>query len=323
LAQPVVRGRRLRTIVSGQQAHGRPSWAQAVEAFLAEGRRSNLSVSTLENYRSYLLGPRTRQFLIDHEVTEPGQLTPSALKDFERELFEAGVSAGTVATFHRVFKNFAGFCIREGYAADTGVRDVKAPKLSQVEPETFSPAEEKRLLAAAKTPRDQMLVEFMLRTGLRLSEVCGVTVDDIVESPQGFYVRVRQGKGRKDRIVPLDTADYRLSAKLQRFIGKVRPRDTAEPALFLASRRDRSGRGDFTPLSPRGLQILLRRLGEETGIRVHPHKFRHTFATRALTAGVDVMALQKALGHTTLAMVSRYVHYQKDDLLAAWRSRRD
>jgi len=56
---------------------------------------------------------------------------------------------------------------------------------------------------------------------------------------------------------------------------------------------------------------------------MNPHKFRHTFATRALSAGVDVMALQKALGHTTLAMVSRYVHYQKDDLLEAWRQRRD
>ncbi|HCG00114.1 MAG TPA: hypothetical protein DEV93_06170 [Chloroflexi bacterium] len=51
--------------------------------------------------------------------------------------------------------------------------------------------------------------------------------------------------------------------------------------------------------------------------------FATPFATRALSAGVDVMALQKALGHTTLAMVSRYVHYQRDDLLEAWRQRRD
>jgi integrase len=49
----------------------------------------------------------------------------------------------------------------------------------------------------------------------------------------------------------------------------------------------------------------------------------HTFATRALSAGVDVMALQRALGHTTLAMVSRHAHYQRDDLLEAWRRRRD
>ena len=68
---------------------------------------------------------------------------------------------------------------------------------------------------------------------------------------------------------------------------------------------------------------MLSRLGEQTGIHVHPHKFRHTFATRALSAGVGVMALQRALGHTTLAMVSRYVHYQRDDLLEASRRRRD
>ncbi len=301
----------------------RVTWDDAVGAFLAEGRRRNLSPSTLENYRAYLAGPRTQQFLADHRIIEPGKFTASALKEFERQLVEVGVSPGTLATFHRVLKNFAGFCIRDGYSSEGGVLEVKGPKLAQREPEVFSPQEEKRLLTAAKTPRDQMLIEFMLRTGLRLSEVCSVTVNDIIDSPQGSYVRVRQGKGRKDRIVPLDTSEYRLGAKVQRYIARSRPQGTQQTALFLSSRRDGSARGDYAPLSPRGLQVLIRRLGEETGIRAHPHKFRHTFATRALSAGVDVMALQRALGHTTLAMVSRYVHYQKDDLLAAWRARRD
>jgi integrase/recombinase XerD len=71
------------------------------------------------------------------------------------------------------------------------------------------------------------------------------------------------------------------------------------------------------------VQLVMRRISMETGIRVHPHKFRHTFATRALSAGVDVMALQRVLGHTTLAMVSRYVHYQKADLIEAWKRRTD
>jgi len=323
VSQPPVRVRRRPATVPAWLNESRLTWEEAVAAFLAEGRRSNLSPSTLENYRAYLAGPRTRQFLSDHHITEPGQLTPQAMKEFEGELLEAGVSPGTVATFHRIFKNFTGFCIREGYARDIGVLEVKGPKLSLREPETFTPDEEKRLLAAAKTPRDKMLMEFMLRTGLRLSEVCSVSVNDIVDSPHGVYVRVRQGKGRKDRIVPLDTPEYRLSAKLRRYVVRSRPRDTQQTALFLTSRRDRSRRGDYAPLSPRGLQVLMRRLGDETGIRVHPHKFRHTFATRALSAGVDVMALQRALGHTTLAMVSRYVHYQKDDLLRAWLARRD
>jgi site-specific recombinase XerD len=76
-------------------------------------------------------------------------------------------------------------------------------------------------------------------------------------------------------------------------------------------------------LAPRSVHIVFRCLSQETGIHVHPHKFRHTFATRALAAGVDVMALQRVLGHTTLSMVSRYVHYQSDDLVRAWMNRRD
>jgi integrase len=69
--------------------------------------------------------------------------------------------------------------------------------------------------------------------------------------------------------------------------------------------------------------MLFKRISRESGVHVNPHQLRHTFAIRALSAGVDVMALQKALGHTTLAMVSRHVHYQRDDLLAAWQAGRD
>jgi len=169
-------------------------------------------------------------------------------------------------------------------------------------------------------PRDEVLLRFLLRTGLRLSEASAVNLDDIVDSPEGSYVRVRQGKGRKDRIVPLDSPSDNLSARLRRYVAQFRPRDTYEQALFLSSRKHR---GRYRRLTPSGIQVLCQRLSEDTGIHVNPHKFRHTFATRSLSAGVDVMALQKALGHTTLAMVSRYVHYQKEDLLQAWKARRD
>lgn len=106
-----------------------------------------------------------------------------------------------------------------------------------------------------------------------------------------------------------------------RYSLKSRRKDSEERTLFLSTRGGQGGTGG--PLTTRGIQIVLYRLGQKTGIHVHPHKFRHTFATRALSAGVDVMALQRALGHSTLAMVSRYVHYQRDDLLEAWRRRRD
>jgi integrase/recombinase XerC len=220
-----------------------------------------------------------------------------------------------------VLKTFAAFCLREGYGGSEAVLQVEGPRQEQKEPQAFTPAEEKRLLEAAESERDRLLLEFMLRTGLPLQEVARVTIDDIVQSPDGAYVRVRQGKGKKDRIVSLDTAKTKLSAKLLRYATRSRGRASEERALFLSTRGGQGGTGG--PLTPRGVQIVLTRLGQKTGIHVHPHKFRHTFATQALSAGVDVMALQRALGHTTLAMVSRYVHYQRDDLLEAWNRRRD
>ena len=306
---------------SRDAANGEVTWEEAVERFLAEGRRMNLSTATLENYRSYLTGLRMRTFLTDQGIAGPKELTADRLRQLETELFEIELKPGTVATYHRVLKNFAGFCIERGYGAGSEVLKVRGPKQPQVEPDTFSPAEERKMLAALKArPRDRMMFQFMLATGVRLSEACAVTVDDIVESPDGAYVRVRQGKGRKDRIVPLDTPGNQLSAELGRYIDRVRPTKTNARFLFLTTRRE--GR-DYAPLTPHGVQVMCRRLGHELGIHIHPHKFRHTFATRALSAGVNVMALQRALGHTTLAMVSRYVHYQKDDLLRAWKERRD
>src|SRR5207245_6799413 len=112
----------------------------------------------------------------------------------------------------------------------------------------------------------------------------------------------------------------RMSKRLRDYIRQERGAAAASSALFV-TRRSRDG--VYEPLSGRAVQLMMRRISKDTGIRVHPHKFRHTFATRALSAGVDVMALQRVLGHTTLAMVSRYVHYQKSDLIEAWRRRTD
>jgi site-specific recombinase XerD len=301
----------------------RDSWEAAVAGFLADCRRRNLSTATLENYQWWLNGPRLTSYRQDNGVRIPADMTAVHVKAFEGALVESGLRPSSVDSFHRHIKNFLGFCLREGMDADESVLRIAGPRLGQEEPETFTVEEEQALVASLKDrPRDRMLVELMLRTGLRLSEVASLEVDDIIlDDPRGAFVRVRQGKGRKDRAVPLDTPKDRLSSRLQRYIQRTRPPGRSR-ALFL-SERARTDGGEPGPLTAAAIQVLFKRLSRDTGIHVNPHKFRHTFATRALSAGVDVMALQKALGHTTLAMVSRYVHYQKDDLLGAWRLRRD
>ncbi|HYA45459.1 MAG TPA: tyrosine-type recombinase/integrase [Acidimicrobiales bacterium] len=298
------------------------TWNAAVDAFLRDVRARNCSRATLENYRTYLLGNRAQQFVADYGVRTVADVTPQALREFQAELLDAGLSPQTAATFHRIVRNFLGFCRREGWGIVPEALEVPGPRLPLHEPETFSQAEELRLLEACRTDRDRFLVEFMLRTGLRLSEVANVTLDDIVTGADGAYVRVRQGKGAKDRIVPLDTAHSRLSQRLTAYVRSGRPQDAKDRHLFLGNRRD-PVTGDWPPLARDGVKVALRRLGDDTGIHVHPHKFRHTFATRALAAGVDSLVLQRALGHSTLAMVNRYVHFQARDLLNAWRARTD
>jgi site-specific recombinase XerD len=75
-------------------------------------------------------------------------------------------------------------------------------------------------------------------------------------------------------------------------------------------------------LDREAVKSILVRVGEGAGVHCHAHKFRHTFASQAITNGVDPITLQGVLGHTTLEMVSRYVHYSAADLLEAWGTRR-
>ncbi|MEO8897478.1 MAG: tyrosine-type recombinase/integrase [Candidatus Dormibacter sp.] len=286
-------------------------WERAASTFLRDCRRRGHTPSTQSIYQAVLLGPRTQEYRRDQQVEKVSDLTADRLRQFEVELQEAELAPSTVHQYHRVLKTFLGFCAREGMGVDERVRDVAAPRLAEREPGAYTPQEETRLLAAARDPRDRMIVELLLTTGLRLSELIALDVEDIVDlGRQGAYLRVRQGKGRKDRNIPFDDGVYR---QLQTYLRRHRP---AGPGAIFTARR---AAGALRPLSNEAIKSMLRRLGDETGIHCHAHKFRHTFASRAIADGIDPLTLQRVLGHTTLQMVSRYVHYSAADLMRAWR----
>jgi integrase/recombinase XerC len=164
------------------------------------------------------------------------------------------------------------------------------------------------------------LFEVIYGAGLRVSEACNLDVGDVEVDSAGAIVRVRHGKGRKDRIVPLGSkareayATY-LDRRADRLTGagaqgRSMGRQDAQ-ALFLSARGRRLG--------PRAVRRLLARRELASGTpRVSPHALRHSFATHLLGEGADLRAIQEMLGHASLRTTQRYAHVDIDHLMAVY-----
>ena len=139
--------------------------------------------------------------------------------------------------------------------------------------------------------RNRALIALLLDSGLRLAEVAGITLGELDLKDQ--IVRIH-GKGRKDRPVPFSegTVDY-----LRTWI------------------RVRGGEaGSLFGLSRYGIRQLLTRIGQETGIHVHPHKFRHTAATMMVRENMDLHSIKRVLGHSHLSVTEKYLSLSTEDL---------
>jgi site-specific recombinase XerD len=214
----------------------------------------------------------------------------------------------SAASLKSVQSSLRSFC-RWLYATERLHTDLLAgassPRLPQTLKETFAPDEIERLLAAAtcsRNPlRDVALIRFMLDTGCRAAEVCGLRAADIDWTRRQAKV---VGKGRKERFVFFSPG---VAEAMRRYWTEERPNRTP---YFFESEASR----DATPMTPSGLLSVCKRLGSHAGVRANPHKFRHTFAIAYLRAGGDVFALQKRLGHSQLAMSEHYAKHVTEDL---------
>jgi integrase/recombinase XerD len=165
------------------------------------------------------------------------------------------------------------------------------------------------ILASAPGARERALLGVLLGAGIRVAEAAALCVSDIIEELDGgTSLFIRQGKGRKDRIVPIDPGvDGLLRAYLvdsHRFLGD-------EGRLFLAKDRGAVSRGD-AGLTPRSIGRLVTELAHTAGIeakRVTPHSLRHSYAIRCLRNNGNVVAVSKLLGHSSIATTQRYVDH--------------
>jgi integrase/recombinase XerD len=184
----------------------------------------------------------------------------------------------------------------------------------------LTPGEARRLLrapdvATAAGVRDQALLEMFYATGLRLAEMAALAVHD-VDWREGF-VRVRRGKGGKERIVPMGAT---ASAALRRYLHDVRAKwiaRAAQPgdALWLASCRPHQ------PMKSQALYSRVKELSKQAGLRITPHVWRHSCATHLVSNGANLFAVQRQLGHRSLATTQLYTRVSVPDLKRTWRAK--
>jgi len=185
---------------------------------------------------------------------------------------------------------------------------LKSPKSHVLKPyQTLGWEEASKLMDAARRPRDRALVALLLGSGLRASEIVKLRLSDLsVDADGDVILRVRSGKGRKDRLVPLPK---RVVAELYTYltIRGMRIGDKEiEPSVLFPSRK-----GENKAISTARLRQLVDELLEEAGVRkaISPHSFRHTYAMMLLRRGANLVAVQKLLGHASLSTTQRYLDH--------------
>jgi integrase len=186
-----------------------------VGEWLLELRMMGRRPRTIEWYRQ-----KMTWYLKTGQAETLGQLTTYELKRYLGELRDRDLADNTIHGFFEVLRAFASWADREGYPVDPALLRVKAPKVAQKEVETYSTEQIERIFAAASPGWPTMAVKVLLGTGMRLSELCGLIVEDFEDDGVSAFLKVRHGKGAKFRRVPVSS---RLRREMVRYLNRWRP----------------------------------------------------------------------------------------------------
>jgi len=286
----------------------------AEQRFFFEGFRDYLALeaghspTTIESYQRDLR--RLIRFAELKGATGPDQVTRGLLRDFLWALKDMGLEPATIRRQVSAVHTYYGFLLAEGMVREDPSDRLELPRRWRTLPDVLSTAEINAMLASPRADeplawRDRALLELGYGAGLRVSELCGLGVSDLVLS-EGL-VRVI-GKGNKERLVPIGR---QVIAAVSLYL------NTARATLDRGKTRGHlllNARGQ--PLSRVGAWGIVKAHAARAGItkRVTPHTLRHTFATHLLEGGADLRAVQEMLGHADLSTTQIYTHVDREYL---------
>lgn len=267
-----------------------------------------LSENTIGAYRRDL--KKYQDYLEEEKISHIDFIDRQTIQVCLGDLHDKGASAKSIARFISTIRSFHQFALREKYAAKDPTVLIETPKYERRLPDVLEVDEVIRLL---ETPdmsknngyRDRAMLELLYATGMRVTELINLKVED-VNLIMGF-VRVF-GKGNKERIVPLGETIIDI---LETYIETVRPqllKKTVTDNLFL----NMHGK----TLSRQAIWKMIKQNGVKAEIfkTLTPHTLRHSFATHLLENGADLRAVQEMLGHADISTTQLYTHVSKSQI---------
>ncbi len=263
-----------------------------------------LSKNTVESYRLDLRG------FFEH-IGHRNAFTREDIVNYMGKLKDDGCSTATVCRFISSAKGFCKFLITEGAMSNDPTEKLKTPKQWERLPKALGIEDIKKLLnidcepsAFSRHPlfiRNSAMLELMYASGLRVSEIISIKINDL--NFEAGFLRVT-GKGSKERVIPMNR---RATEKIKKYMHEVRPellKNRQSPHLFLTNRGELMTRQRFWQ--------ALKKFGNMAGISLTPHSIRHSFATHLLDGGADLRSVQKMLGHSDISTTQIYTKVTGD-----------
>ncbi len=266
-----------------------------------------LSDNTLSAYK--LETRRFAEFLAGRGKASQTEAITSDITDFLSFLVECGISVASRARALSALRTYFAFLQAE-QGIENPAEIVELPRMKRHLPDTISIAEMDRLLEQPDTTipagiRDRSILEMLYACGLRVSELCNLRCRDVLTEAE--IIRVF-GKGSKERIVPIGHSALEW---LKRYSREARPlfmkvKIETDDKIFLNQR----GRG----LSRMAVWNIVSSAAMKAGLEqhIHPHTFRHSFATHLLEGGADLRAVQEMLGHADITTTQIYTHIDRE-----------
>ncbi len=231
---------------------------------------------------------------------------------FLAHLKEKGYASSSICRTLVAVKVFFRFLKREGIVSIDLGRYFETPKMWQLIPDVLTVQEVDALLAQPKSDdpigaRDRAILELLYATGMRVSELCRLTLSDLSDT----FVKVK-GKGKKERVIPVNK---QAIAAVDRYLLEFRGQAKEENApLFITSRGK--------PIDRVSVWSRVKAYAKSAGIakEISPHTLRHSFATHLLENGADLRLIQDMLGHEDIGTTDRYTHVASSRLKAAFKA---